>query len=66
LCCGAYIERFEFKRGREETLDDVMTWRVNFVERRRRTVVRTLRGDDVRISGRRSGRIGCTSASSRA
>lgn len=46
-----YLPRFEFKKLAEGVIDGRIAWRVGFVERARRTIVKTLRGDDVRIEG---------------
>jgi hypothetical protein len=46
-----YLKRFEFRKRGDEMLRDVMAWRVEFVERGRPTVVRTLRGDNVPLEG---------------
>jgi hypothetical protein len=47
----AYLKRFEFRKRGEETIAKVRTWRVEFVERTRPTVVRTLRGNNVPLEG---------------
>jgi hypothetical protein len=47
----AYLKRFEFSKRDDVTISGVRTWRVQFVERSRPTVVRTRRGEDVRIEG---------------
>jgi hypothetical protein len=47
----AYLQRFEFSKRDDVTISGVRTWRVQFVERSRPTVVRTRRGEDVRIEG---------------
>ena len=46
-----YLPRFEFKKVAEGPIEGRTAWRVGFVERARRTIVKTLRGDDVRIEG---------------
>jgi hypothetical protein len=43
--------RFTFKKRREEPLDGVLTWRVDYVEPMRPTIVRTLRGESVPLEG---------------
>jgi hypothetical protein len=44
------LKRFEFRK-RSEMIGDVMAWRVEFVERGRPTVVRTLQGANVPLEG---------------
>jgi hypothetical protein len=46
-----YLRRFEFRKRSDEMIRDVMAWRLEFVERGRPTVVRTLRGEDVPLEG---------------
>jgi hypothetical protein len=46
-----YLKRFEFRKRGDEMIRDVMAWRVEFVERGRPTVVRTLRGENVPLEG---------------
>ena len=46
-----YLKRFEFRKRGDEMVGDVMAWRVEFVERGSRTVVRTLRGENVPLEG---------------
>lgn len=46
-----YVKRFEFRKRSDEMIGDVMTWRVEFVERGRRTIVRTLQGANVPLEG---------------
>jgi hypothetical protein len=47
----SYAGRFRFSKRREEVIDGLSAWRVDFVERVRPTIVKTLRGDDVRVEG---------------
>lgn len=46
-----YLKRFEFRKRGDEMIRDVMTWRVEFVERVRPTVVRTLQGANLPLEG---------------
>lgn len=46
-----YLKRFEFRKRSEEKVTGVATWRITFEEQARPTVVRTLKGDDVRLEG---------------
>ncbi len=47
----AYAKRLQFRKHSDELIGDVMVWRVEFVERARPTVVRTLRDKDVPLEG---------------
>ena len=47
----ANVKRFQFRKRGEEMIGDVMAWRVDFVERRTPTIVRTLRGANVPLEG---------------
>jgi hypothetical protein len=46
-----YLKRFEFRKRSEDRVSGVATWRIDFAERARPTVVRTLNGDDVTLEG---------------
>lgn len=46
-----YIGRFEFRANGDERIDGGLAARVDFVERKRRSLVRTLTGADVPITG---------------
>lgn len=48
---GSYSDRFEFRANGGERIDGRPATRVLFVERRGRSLVRTLKGDDVPIDG---------------
>jgi hypothetical protein len=47
----SYLKRFDFRKRGEDRIAGVTAWRVEFVERTRPTVVRTLRGGDVMLEG---------------
>jgi hypothetical protein len=47
----SYLKRFEFRKAREETIAGMNTWCIEFTERGRPTVVRTLPGGNVPLEG---------------
>jgi len=47
----SYLKRFDFRKRGEDRIAGVAAWRVEFVERTRPTVVRTLSGGDVMLEG---------------
>jgi hypothetical protein len=46
-----YVKRLQFRKHSDELIGEVMAWRVEFIERGRPTVVRTLRDNDVPLEG---------------